>query len=145
MAATVWKGALSFGLLTNPIRWYAAARSQHTELRQLHNKCHTRFKQPLFCQTCKRFVDRNEVVKGYEYEKGQYVVVTEEKIKKITPISAKTMDILAFVEASQIDPIYFDASYLAFPDKESQKANQVLLKALEDTGRVGIARVTIQH
>jgi DNA end-binding protein Ku len=127
------EGALSLGLLTIPIRLYAAARSQHTKLHQLHNQSHTRLKQQLFCPTCKRFVDRNEVVKDYEYEKGQYVVVTEEEIKKITPISAKTMDILAFVEASQIDPIYFDASYLALPDKESQKAYQVLLKARSRT------------
>jgi DNA end-binding protein Ku len=145
MAASVWKGALSFGLLTIPIRLYAAAHSQRTELHHLHEKCHTRLKQPLFCPTCNRFVDRKEVVKGYEYEKGQYVVVTAEDIKTITPKSGKTMDILAFVEAIKIDPIYLDSSYLALPGKRSEKAYQVLLKALEDTNRVGIARFTMHQ
>ncbi len=143
--ATTWRGALSFGLLTIPIRLYPAARSQRTYLHQLHDKCHTRLKQPLFCPTCNRIVSRDEVVKGYEYEEGQYVLVDSNDLKNITPKSGKTMEILAFVKQEQIDPIYFDASYFALPDKDAHKAYQVLLKALEDTGRVGIARVTMHQ
>jgi DNA end-binding protein Ku len=143
--ASTWRGALSFGLLTIPIRLYPAARSQRTYLHQLHDKCHTRLKQPLFCPTCNRIVSRDEVVKGYEYEEGQYVLVDNEELKKITPKSGKTMEILAFVKQEQIDPIYLDASYFALPDKDADKAYQVLLKALEDTGRVGIAQVTMHQ
>ena len=143
--ASTWRGALSFGLLTIPIRLYPAARSQRTYLHQLHDKCHTRLKQPLFCPTCNRIVSRDEVVKGYEYEEGHYVLVDNEDMKKITPKSGKTMEILAFVKQEQIDPIYFDASYFALPDKDADKAYQVLLKALEDTGRVGIAQVTMHQ
>ena len=143
--ASTWRGALSFGLLTIPIRLYPAARSQRTYLHQLHDKCHTRLKQPLFCPTCNRIVSRDEVVKGYEYEEGHYVLVDKEDMKKITPKSGKTMEILAFVKQEQIDPIYFDASYFALPDKDADKAYQVLLKALEDTGRVGIAQVTMHQ
>jgi len=145
LMASTWRGALSFGLLTIPIRLYPAARSQRTYLHQLHNKCHTRLKQPLFCPTCNRIVNRDEVVKGYEYEEGHYVLVDDEDMKKITPKSGKTMEILAFVKQEQIDPIYFDASYFALPDKDADKAYQVLLKALEDTGRVGIAQVTMHQ
>jgi DNA end-binding protein Ku len=76
MAASVWKGAISFGLLSIPIRLYPAARSEHIKLHQIHKKCHTRLRQPLFCPTCHRIVDRSEVVKGYEYEKGHYVLLT---------------------------------------------------------------------
>jgi DNA end-binding protein Ku len=143
--ASTWRGALSFGLLTIPIRLYPAARSQRTYLHQVHDKCHTRLRQPLFCPTCNRIVSRHEVVKGYEYEEGQYVSVDNEELKKITPKSGKTMEILAFVKQEQIDPIYLDASYLALPDKDADKACQVLLKALEDTGRVGIAQVTMHQ
>ena len=89
MASTVWKGIISFGLVSIPIRLYAAARPKRIALHQLHNKCHTRIKQPLFCPTCNRFVDRSEIVKGYEYEKGQYVLVEPEEIKKITPASSR--------------------------------------------------------
>ena len=105
----------------------------------------TRLKQPLFCPTCNRIVSRDEVVKGYEYEEGQYVLVDNGELKKITPKSGKAMEILAFVKQQQIGPIYLDASYFALPDKDADKAYQVLRKALEDTGRVGIAQVTMHQ
>ena len=105
----------------------------------------TRLKQPLFCPTCNRIVSRDEVVKGYEYEEGQHVLVDNEELKKITPKSGKAMEILAFVKQQQIEPIYLDASYFALPDKDADKAYQVLRKALEDTGRVGIAQVTMHQ
>lgn len=145
MATSVWKGAMSFGLLSIPIRLYSAARSERTPLHQLHDKCHTRLRQPLFCPTCNRIVDRNEVVKGFEYEKGQYAVVDKQDLKKITPEPGGAMEILAFVKQDQIDPIYMDASYFAMPDKDANKAYQLLLKALEDTGLVGIAQFTMHQ
>jgi DNA end-binding protein Ku len=145
MASSTWRGALSFGLVTFPIRLYPAARSERTYLHQLHNKCHTRLKQPLFCPTCNRIVDRDEVIKGYEYEEGRYVLVDKDDLKNITPKSGRTMEILAFVKQDQIDPIYFDSSYVALPEKDAEKPYQVLLKALEDTHRVGIATVTMHQ
>jgi DNA end-binding protein Ku len=145
MASSTWRGALSFGLVTFPIRLYPAARSERTYLHQLHNKCHTRLKQPLFCPTCNRIVGRDEVIKGYEYEEGHYVLVDKDDLKNITPKSGRVMEILAFVKENQIDPIYFDSSYVALPEKDAEKPYQVLLKALEDTDRVGIATVTMHQ
>ena len=145
MASSVWKGTLTFGLLAIPIKLYTAARSQRINLHQLHKVCHTRLKQPLFCPHCNRQVDRSEVVKGYEYEKGQYVIVTDEELKKITPRSSTVMELVAFVKQDQIDPIYFDASYFMLPDKEAEKPYALLLKTLEDSGRVGIATVTMHQ
>src|ERR1700729_1434227 len=145
MASSVWKGTLTFGLLAIPIKLYTAARSQRINLHQLHKVCHTRLKQPLFCPHCNRQVERNEVVKGYEYEKGQYVIVTDEELKKITPRSSTVMALLAFVKQDQIDPIYFDASYFMLPDKEAEKPYALLLKTLEDSERVGIATVTMHQ
>lgn len=145
MATAVWKGSLSFGLLTIPIRLYTAARSQRINLHQIHRKCHTRLRQPLFCPTCNRMVNRDEVIRGYEYEKGKYVLIENEELKKITPRSGRTMEILAFVKQEQIDPIYFDASYFALPEKDNEKPYALLLKALEDSERVGIAKVTMHQ
>jgi DNA end-binding protein Ku len=145
MASAVWKGTLSFGLLAIPVKLYAAARSQRMILHQLHKVCHTRLKQPLYCPQCNRQVDRSEVVRGYEYEKGKYVVINEDEIKKITPRSSTVMEIVAFVKQEQIDPIYFDASYFMLPDKESEKPYALLLKTLEDSNRVGIATVTMHQ
>ncbi len=145
MPTAIWKGSITFGLVSIPIRLYAAARPKRISLHQLHSKCHTRLKQPLFCPTCNRIVDRSEVIKGYEYEKGQYVLVEPEEIKKITPASARTMDILAFVDESQVDPIYFDSSFLAVPEAPGTKAYRLLLKALEDTNRMGVAKSTMHQ
>ena len=146
MSTAVWKGALSFGLLSISVRLYTAARSDRMYLHQIHKVCNTRLKQPLFCPTCNRQVKRSEVIRGYEYEEGQYVLVEDDEIKKITPRSGRVMEILAFVKEEQIDPIYFDASYFVLPDKGSEKAYALLLKTLEDTERVAIATLTMhQH
>ena len=145
MASPAWKGFISFGLVSIPIRLYPAARSSRVALHQLHKKCKTRLRQPLFCPTCNRIVDRSEVVKGYEFEKGQYTILTAEDIKQITPASARTMEILAFVNESEIDPLYFESSYFVVPEAEGRKAYQLLLKTMQDTKRVGIAKVTMHQ
>jgi DNA end-binding protein Ku len=145
MAAAAWKGFLSFGLITIPVRLYAAARSSRLQLHQLHRKCHTRLRQPLFCPTCNRPVERSEVVKGFEYEKGKYALIEPEELKKIEPPSAQSMDVLAFVKNSEIDPLFFDASYFLVPEEQGRKAYQLLLKALEDTKRVAIAKITMHQ
>jgi DNA end-binding protein Ku len=145
MATSVWKGAISFGLLSIPIRLYPAARPEHVSLHQIHKKTRTRLRQPLYCPTCKRIVDRSEVVKGYEYEKGKYVLLDDEELKKITPASGRTMEIEGFVKSSQIDPIFFESSYFAMPEKDNPKPYLLLVKALEESDRVGIARVTMHQ
>ena len=145
MASSVWKGMITFGLVSIPIRLFAAARPKRTALHQIHSVCNTRLKQPLYCPTCERMVDRSEVVKGYEYEKGQYVLVPPEEIKKITPESGRTMEILAFLEQKDVDPIYFDSSFFALPDEHADKPYVLLLKALEDTRKMGVAKVTMHQ
>jgi len=145
MSTAVWKGMLTFGLVAIPIRLYAAARTKHTALHQLHKECHSRIKQPQFCPTCNRNVNRSEIVKGYEYEKDQYVLIEEEDLKQITPASGKTMELLTFVNENKVDPIYFDSSYLAVPEGQATKAYRLLVKALADTKKLGIAKVTMHQ
>src|SRR3984957_5028661 len=145
MATSVWRGMISFGLVSIPIRLYAAAREKRINLHQIHSVCKTRLKQPLYCPHCKRFVDRKEVIKGYEYEKGQYVYIEPEEIKKITPESGRTMEILAFLDESEVDPIYFDSSFLALPDEKADKPYILLLKALEETNKMGVAKVSMHQ
>ena len=143
--AAVWKGSISFGLLSIPIQLYPAARPERIQLHQLHKECHTRLRQPLYCPKHERIVDRSEVVKGYEYEKGHYVLVEEQELKKIAPASSKMMEIQAFVKGSQIDPIFFESSYFALPEKDNPKPYVLLVKALEEADRVGIAKVTMHQ
>lgn len=145
MPSIVWKGHLTFGLVSIPLRLYAAARSQRVEFHQLHRTCRTRLKRPLYCPTCNRMVEKSEVAKGYEFEKGQYVFVDEEEIKKLIPESAGTMEILEFVPLAEIDPLYYDASYLASPEKPGQKAYQLLVTTIEETSKVAVAKVVMHQ
>lgn len=145
MASSAWKGLISFGLVSIPIRLYPAARASRINLHQLHGACRTRLRQPLYCPTCERMVERNEVVKGYENEDGSYTLISPEEIKKITPESSRTMDILSFAKASEIDPLFFDSSYFVVPETEGRKAYQLLLKTLEDSQRVAIAKITMHQ
>ena len=143
MAASVWKGAINFGLVSVPIRLYPAARPERIKLHQFHKECHTRLRQPLYCPKHHRIVERSEVIKGYEYAKGQYVFIEDQELKKIAPPSSKNMEIQAFVKGLQIDPIFFESSYLAVPEKDNAKPYALLVKALEESDRVGIAKMTM--
>jgi DNA end-binding protein Ku len=143
MAAASWKGFLSFGLVTIPIRLSPAARTERISFNQLHKVCHTRIKQPQFCPTCERTVERNEIEKGYEYEKDQYLLFTDDELKAAEPESTRTMEILEFVRIDEVDPLYFDASYYAAPETGGAKAYQLLLDAMLESGYAGIAKVTM--
>lgn len=145
MAATVWKGHLTFGLISIPIRLFSAARGERISFNQLHKECHSRLRQPLFCPTCNRMVERSEIVKGYEYEKDQYVLFTDEELEKIAPPSARTMEILQFVKRDEVDPLHFDASYLAVPEEAGRKAYQLLCEAMEESGFVALAKLTMHQ
>ena len=122
MATSVWKGYLTFGLISIPIRLFPAARSERIGLNQLHKVCHSRIRMPLFCPTCNRMVERSEIVKGYEYDKDQYVLFDEEELDKIEPESARMMEILEFVKMQEIDPLYYDASYYITPEDAGDRS-----------------------
>ena len=145
MASTVWKGHVTFGLISIPVRLFSAARGERISFNQLHSVCHSRVKQPLFCPTCNRMVERSEIVKGYEYEKDQYVLFDEEELDKIEPESARSMEILEFVKVHEIDPLYYDASYYVTPEDEGKKAYQLLLNAMESSGYAAIAKLTMHQ
>lgn len=145
MASSAWKGFITFGLISIPVKLFPAARSSRVGLHQLHALCKTRLRQPLFCPTCNRIVERSEVVKGYEYEDGKYVVIEPDEIKKITPESARAMEILAFVKESEIDPLFFDSSYFLVPEDQGKKAYKLLMKTMEDKDRVAIAKLSMHQ
>src|SRR5581483_3347774 len=145
MATSVWKGHLTFGLVSIPIRLFSAARSERISLNQLHAECHTRIRMPLFCPTHNRIVERSEIVKGYEYEKDQYVLFNEDELDKIEPPSAQTMEILEFVKAEEIDPLYYDASYYITPEEEGKKAYALLMNAMKESGYGAIAKLTMHQ
>lgn len=145
MPSSVWKGSIVLSLISIPVRLYTAARSERTYLHQIHKVCNSRVKQPLFCPTCNRFVDRGEIVKGYEFDEGQYVLMEDKEVKKIAAASSHSLEIVAFTKLEEIDPIFFDASYFCLPEDAGKKAYQLLVKALEDTETVGIGKLVMHQ
>jgi DNA end-binding protein Ku len=145
MAATVWKGYISFGLITIPVRLFAAARTERVSFNQIHQPCGGRIKQQIFCPQCDRVAERSELVKGYEVEKDRYVIVKDEEIKEIAPPSSDTMEIVEFVKAEGIDPIYFDASYFMAPEDAGKKAYHLLFETMRKSGYSAIAKIAMHQ
>ena len=145
MAATVWKGYLSFGLISVPIRLHVAARSERVGFNQIHKECNSRIRQKLYCPVCDRQVERSELIKGYEYGKDHYVLVEDEEIKKMAPKSGATMEILEFVKLDEVDPLYFDSSFFAVPEEAGQKAYYLLVETMESAGYAAVAKMSMHQ
>ncbi len=145
MATSVWNGSIVLSLVSIPVSLYAAARSERTYLHQIHKECNSRVRQPLFCPTCNRIVSRDEIVKGYEFDEGQYILMEDKEIKRLAAASSKILELLTFTKLKEIDPIFFDASYFCLPDDTGKRAYQLLVKALEDTQSVGIGKLVMHQ
>ncbi len=145
MAASVWSGHLTFGLISMPVRLFSGARSSSISFNMLHSKDKSRLKQQYICQADGAVVERSEIVKGYEFRKDEYIIIEPEEIKKIEPQTAKTMEILEFVKTSDVDPVYFESSYYMLPEEAGRKPYALLTRALEETEFVAIAKLTMHN
>jgi DNA end-binding protein Ku len=145
MAASVWTGYLTFGLISMPVRLFSGARGTRVSFHMLHRDDNVRVKQQLYCPEDERVVDRSEIVKGFEYRKGEYVVIEPDEIKKIEPKTAKAMEILEFVKASEIDPVYFESSYYLVPEEAGRRPYALLVEALRETDYVAIAKLAMHN
>jgi DNA end-binding protein Ku len=145
MASTVWKGYISFGLVSVPVRLYAAAREEHVSFNQIHEVCGSRIKQQIFCPTCNRVVERSELAKGYEVDRDTYVLVSGEELKTLEADSSEAMEITQFVSLSEVDPIYYQASYYSAPEDPGRRAYGLLLQAMEKLNVAAIAKVTLHQ
>lgn len=143
MAATVWKGYLSFGLVSFPIRLFSAARPETVHFHLLHNKDLSRVKEVMYCAAEDKPLDRSEIVKGYEYEKDRYVVIEPEDLEKIAPATASTMEILQFVRLEEVDPIFFETSYYVSPEEAVSKPYSLLFEAMKQTKYDALAKVAM--
>src|SRR5215467_7568592 len=145
MATSVWRGHLTFGLVSFPVRLFSAARGETVSFNLLHKADHSRIKQVIYCQAEDKPVGRNELVKGYEYEKDRYVVIEDEDIKKVAPKTAKVMEILEFVQADQVDPIYLESSYYVAPDEGGERPYALLFEALRQSNYYALAKVAMHN
>ena len=134
-------GMVSFGLVTIPVKLYSTGESAAgIQLNMLHKKCGSRLRQQYFCPLDNEVVEREEIVKGYEYARGQYVVFTEDELKALIPEPTNAVEIAEFVPLDQVDPIYYERSYYLGPDRGGERPYRLLAEAMKQTGRAALAR-----
>ncbi|HEY3568531.1 MAG TPA: Ku protein [Thermoanaerobaculia bacterium] len=134
-------GMISFGLVTIPMKLYSTGESAAgIQFNMLHKKCRSRLKQQYICPVDNEVVGREDMVKGYEYSKGQYVLFTEEELKALVPEPTNAVEITEFVPLEQVDPIYYEKSFYIGPDKGGDKPYRLLAEAMKQTNRAALAR-----
>ena len=144
MAHAIWSGAINFGLVTIPVKLFTAVKTEELSFNLLHAKDEGRIKYERICSIDGKQVPWDEIVKGYEYEKGQYVILTDEDFLKVNPEATQSVDILEFVELEKINPMFFDKPYYLEPTKQGRHAYALLREALAKTNRVAVARVVVR-
>src|SRR4051812_9391111 len=141
----LWSGALTFGLVNIPVRLHSAVQAkERVSFRLLHKKDLSPIKYERVCQKEGEAVDWKDIVKGYEYSKGKFVVLTDEDFKAAAIESTKTIEIMDFVASDEIDPRYFETPYYVVPQKGGEKAYALLREAIKQTGMVGIGKITMR-
>jgi DNA end-binding protein Ku len=141
----MWKGAISFGLVSVPVGLYTSTEEKTLRFNQLHDEDFGRIKMQRVCSKCGEMVDFEHIVKGYEYEKDKYVVMTDEDFDAVPVESSRAIDIVQFVDLADIDPIYYKKSYYLVPEETGLKAYTLLRRAMEEDGRVAIAKVAFRE
>src|SRR5882762_7556996 len=144
MARALWKGSISFGLVNIPIELYTAVRNHRPHFRMLHAKDKSPVKFQRVCIRDGHPVAWDDLVKGYEYEKGRFVVLTKEDFKAAAVEKTRTVDIIDFVKAEEIDDRYFETPYYLVPARGGARAYALLREAIRDSGRIGIAKFILR-
>src|SRR5215207_4125165 len=144
MARAIWSGSISFGMVTIPVKLFGATESRDISFNLLHATCGTKLQQKRWCPTDEVEVPWNETARGYEFSKGQYVVLTEEDFEQLPLPSKHTIDLTAFVEEKEIDPVFYEKSYYLAPAERAEKPYALLLKALEEKKLSATASITIR-
>ncbi len=140
----LWSGNITFGLVNIPVKLYGAIHRADISFHLLHKKCSTPINYEKHCPTCNIHLEIEDIVRGYEYEKGRFVILTEEEIE-IPFKDSKNIEILKFVELKEIDPVYLERSYYLQPAEGAERAYALLRIVMKKTGRVGIVRFVLRE
>jgi len=144
MAHAIWSGAINFGLVTIPVKLQTAIRTNDLRFNFLHKTDEGRINNVRRCSLDNEEVGYNDLARGYEYEKGRYVIVSDEDFARVNPEATQSVDIVQFVDLTEIDPMFFDKPYYLEPEKRGRHAYALLREALKESGKVGIAKVVIR-
>jgi DNA end-binding protein Ku len=141
---SIGSGAISFGLVSIPVKLYLAASSQAPSFNLLHAECGNRIRQQRFCPVCNKVVEREDLTKGYEIVKDQYVRVTDDELKALEGEASEAIEISEFVPLAKVDPLYFERSYYLGPDKGGEKAYRLLADTMTQVGKVALAKFVMR-
>lgn len=144
MARAIWSGAISFGLVSIPVKLFNAVSRKSVSFNQLDSRTGSRVKQKLVSAADGEEVARDQILKGYAIGPEQYVTISEDELASIMPAAQRTIDLEEFVDLADIDPVYYDAAYYLVPDKAAVKPYALLVDAMESAGKVGIARFVMR-
>jgi DNA end-binding protein Ku len=144
MARSMWKGSLAFGLVNIPIELYSATRDHRPKFRLLHAKDEAPIRYERVCQTEGKPVGWEDLVKGYEYEKGQFVVLTKDDFKTAAVEKTKTIDIIDFVDPKEVDERYFETPYYLQPAKGAERSYALLREAIRESGKLGVSKIILR-
>ncbi len=144
MPRAIWSGAISFGLVNIPIKLYNAVSRKTVHFNQIDTRTNSRIKQKRVSDADESEVPAEALAKGYQLSSGQYVIVTDEELAALDPEASRTVEIEEFVDIADIDPVFYDAAYYVAPDKATLKPYALLYHAMEETGKVGIARFVMR-
>jgi len=142
---SIWNGAITFGLITIPVGLYTGTEDRDFSFHLLSGKDQSRIEYKRVSAKTGREVDWDDIVKGYEYQKGKYVVFTPEELEMIAPESTRSIDVVQFVDESEVDPIFFEKSYYVAPTDVAVKGYELFVRALTESGRVALAKVAIRE
>ncbi len=140
----LWKGAISFGLVNIPVRLFAATEHKDVKFRQLHEPCRTPIEYRKVCPHCQREVPPEEIVKGYEYERGRFVVISDGDLERLPTEATRSVTILDFIHQEELDPVYFDRSYYLGPGETGEKPFLLLHRAMAEAKMVAIAQLVLR-
>jgi DNA end-binding protein Ku len=139
-----WRGHISFGLVTFPIKLYTATEQKDVRFRLLHSECLTPIKNQRYCPYHDKVIEWKDVVRGYEVSKGKFVTVTDEELESIPIDTSRSVNVAGFVELREIDPLYYEHSYYVAPDEGGAKAFVLFRDALQEVNRVAVGQVVIR-
>jgi DNA end-binding protein Ku len=144
MAHAIWNGSITFGLVTIPVKLYSVIREHELRFNYLHERDLGRIRYERVCSLCGEKVDWGQIVRGFPYSKDQYVVLGDEDFKRASPEATQSVDIVEFVDLREIDPILFEVPYYLEPERKGRHAYALLREALEQSGKVGVARLVMR-
>lgn len=144
-ARAIWTGVINFGMVSIPVKMYTATENKDISFNQLHAECKSRIKEQKICPNCERKLEPDEIEKGYEYAKGQYVIITKNDLENIPLPNKNVVEVVSFVQLEDIDPIQYEKSYYLEPDEAARKPFALFMRAITEKKMIAVAKVAIRN